>query len=47
MTEVKIIFLYNGQNEILKCKKDEYMIDIYKRYVKKINADLKNLFFFM
>ena len=45
MTEVKIIFIYNGQNEILKCKKDEYMIDIYKKYEKTIQVDIKKLYF--
>ena len=45
MTEVKIIFAYNGQNETLKCQKNEYMIDIYKRYAMKIQIDLKDLYF--
>ena len=45
MTEVKIIFSYNGQNETLKCQKNEYMIDIYKKYAMKIQIDLKDLYF--
>ena len=42
---IKIVFTYNGKNEIIECKKEEYMIDIYKRYAMKIKLDSKNLFF--
>ena len=45
MAEVKIIFLYNGNNETIKCKKGEYMLDIYKRYAMKIQVDLEKLYF--
>jgi len=45
MAEVKIIFTYNGQNEIIECKKEEYMFNIYKRYAMKIQVDLKKLYF--
>ena len=42
---VKITFTYNGQNKIIECNRDEYMLDIYKRYALEIQVDLKNLFF--
>jgi len=45
MAEVKIIFTYNGNNETMECKRDEFMLDIYKRYVMKIQVDLKKLYF--
>ena len=45
MSEIKIIFIFEGKNEIIECKKEEYMIDIFKRYAKKIQVDLNNLFF--
>ena len=45
MAEVKIVFIHNGQNETIECKKNEYMLYIYKRYVMKIQGDLKKLFF--
>ena len=45
MTDVKIIFSYNGENEEIECKKDEFMLNIYKRYVMKIKVDLNKLYF--
>ena len=45
MDEVKIIFTYNGNNETIECKRNEYMLDIYKRYVMKIQIELKRLYF--
>ena len=45
MEEVKIIFAYNGHNETIECKKNEYMEDIYNRYVMKVQLDLQKLYF--
>ena len=45
MEKIRINFIYKGKNEIIECNKDEYMGNIYKRYVKKIQVDLDNLFF--
>ncbi len=45
MVKIIINFIYKGQIEAIGCNKDEYMINIYKRYVKKIKADLNNLYF--
>ena len=45
MEIIIINFLYKGQNETIGCNKDEYMINIFKRYVKKIKVDLNNLYF--
>ena len=45
MTEFEVIFSYNGRNKTIMCKKDEYMIDIYKRYSKAIQEDIKKLYF--
>ena len=45
MAEVKIIFIYNGSNETIECKREEYMLDIYKRYAMKIQVDLEKLYF--
>jgi len=45
MDEVKIMFTFNGNNETIECKRNEYMIDIYKRYVMKIQVELNKLYF--
>jgi len=45
MTEVKITFIFNGRNENIDCNKEEYMIEIFKRYVIKIQVDVEKLFF--
>ena len=45
MAEIKIIFSYNGQNETIECKQNEYMLDIYNRYAMKIQVDLEKLYF--
>ena len=45
MEKIKINFIYKGINETIECNKDEYMDNIYKRYISKIQVDLDNLFF--
>ena len=45
MVDIKITFAFNGMNEILDCKKEEYMIEIYKRYAMKIKVDIQKIFF--
>ena len=45
MANFKITFLYNGVSETLECNKDELMDAIYRRYTKKINVDIKKVFF--
>ena len=44
MEDVKIIFAYYGHNETIECKKNEYMQDIYNRYVMKVQLDLQKLY---
>ena len=45
MANFKITFLYNGVSETLECNKEELMDAIYRRYTKKINVDIKKVFF--
>ena len=45
MEDVIITFTFNGEDKILDCKKEEYMIEIYRRFGKKIQVDIKKLFF--
>ena len=42
---IKIIFMYNGSNETIECRRNEYMNKIYKRYEMKTKVDLEKVFF--
>ena len=45
MTETIINFIYEGKKIKIYCKKDEFMKDIYKKYIIKINKEIKDIFF--
>jgi len=38
-------FNFKGAKVIIQCKKDEKMEDIFKRFLKKANADINSVFF--
>ena len=42
---VEIIFLFNNKKTIIKCEKDELMINICKKYSKEINEDINTMSF--
>ena len=44
-TEVIINFVYYQQIIKIQCKRNEYMRDIFKRYLIKIQKDINNIFF--
>ena len=45
MTEVTLNFTYEGSTIMIQCKRNEYMRDIFKRYLIKINKDINDVFF--
>ena len=45
MEEIVLSFLFNNKKTIMQCKRDEYLKDIFKRYVIKINQKLENIYF--
>ena len=45
MTEVILDFIYQGTKIQIYCKKNEYMKDIFKRYLTKIEKDINDLYF--
>ena len=45
MENICLNFNYKGQYNKIKCKKNENLYDIFKRYSNKINKDINNIFF--
>ena len=45
MAEVIIDFIFNGQMIKIPCKRNEFMKDIFKRYLLKLNKGIKNICF--
>ena len=45
MADVIIDFIFNRQMIKLECKRNEFMKNIFKRYIVKANKDIKNVFF--
>ena len=45
MAETIINFIYESNSIKIYCKKDEYMKDIFKRYITKINKKMEDIFF--
>jgi len=42
---INLNFIYNEKAINIQCKREEYMKDIFKRYLKKINKDINDVFF--
>ena len=45
MTEVNLDFIYQGSTIRIQGKRNEYMKDIIKRYIVKIDKDIKDVYF--
>ena len=45
METIILNFIFNGEEIKIQCKKGEYMKEIFKKYVIKINKDIKELYF--
>ena len=45
MTEVNLDFIYQRNFVKIQCKRNEYMKDIFKRYLIKIGKDIKDVYF--
>ena len=45
MAETIINFIYENNSIKIYCKKEEYMKDIFKRYLTKINKKMEDIFF--
>ena len=45
MSEVSLIFFYYGKRIQIHCKRNEYMKDIFQRYLKKIEKDRNDVYF--
>ena len=45
MAEITLDFIYNGNSTKIQCKRDEYMKDIFKRYIGKIDKNVGELYF--
>ena len=43
--EIYLNFLFDGNKEIIKCNKDEYMKDIFINYANKIEKNAMEMFF--
>ena len=45
MAEVNLEFIYQGNAIKVQCKRNEFMKDIFKRYLAKIKKDINTLYF--
>ena len=45
MNEINLNFIYNANTINVQCKRNEYMKDIFKRYLIKINKDINDVYF--
>ena len=45
MNEINLNFIYKGNTINIQSKRDEYMKDIFKRYLIRINGDINDIFF--
>ena len=44
-TNINVVFTYNGQENIIICKKSDEMREIFEKISNEINEDLKNVYF--
>ena len=45
MSKINLNFIYNSNTINIQCKRDEYMENIFKRCLIKINKDIRDVFF--
>ena len=45
MSEITLNFTFEGEKKEIKCKKDEYIKDIFSNYCLKISKNIKDIFF--
>ena len=45
MEDVKIIFLFNGEQIIMECNRNENVLNIFKQISAKINKEISNIYF--
>ena len=45
MSEIEIVFVFNGANTTVQCRTDEKMKDIFEKFQKKTETNLNNLLF--
>ena len=45
MSEIEIVFVFNGANTTVQCRTDEKMKDIFEKFQKKTEKNLNNLLF--
>jgi len=45
MDEMTLDFIYNEDLIKIQCKRNEYIIDIFKKYLFKINKDINDIYF--
>ena len=45
MDEIALDFIYNGSLTKVHCTRNEYMKDIFKKYLSKINKDINDVYF--
>ena len=45
MNEINLKFIYDGNTINIQSKRDEYMKDIFKRYLIRINRDINDVLF--
>ena len=45
MTSVRISFIYNGESYEILAKTEEYMKDIFKRFLSKLNKNIENPYY--
>ena len=45
MSKIILNFIFNGKEIKIQCKRNEFMKDIFKRYISKIDKDIDKLYF--
>ena len=45
MSNIILDFIYKGNSTKIQCKRNEYMKDIFKRFLIRINKDIKDVYF--
>ena len=41
----KVIFIYNGKDNMIQCNKNDKMKSIFQKYVNKIEKDINSIYF--
>ena len=45
MNEINLDFIYQGNTIKIQCQRNDYMKDIFKRYLVKISKDINDVYF--